>query len=148
MTSSVLVFGVLLAILIGYLLVSTIVGPLNKAIAAANRVASGDLTGHIEVNSTNELGRLLQALKSMNDGLLDLVGKVRNSTESIFTASGEIASGNLDLSQRTEVQASSLEETTSSVEELTSTVRQNADNARQANQLAVGASEVAMKGGG
>ncbi len=146
-TLSTLIFGVLLAMLIGYLLVRAIVGPLNKAIEAANRVASGDLTGHIEVNSTNELGRLLQALKSMNDGLLDLVGKVRNSTESISTASGEIASGNLDLSQRTEMQASSLEETASSVEELTSTVRQNADNARQANQLAVGASEVAMKGG-
>ncbi len=146
-TLSTLVFGVLLAMLIGYLLVRAIVGPLNKAIEAANRVASGDLTGQIEVNSTNELGRLLQALKSMNDGLLDLVGKVRNSTESISTASGEIASGNLDLSQRTEMQASSLEETASSVEELTSTVRQNADNARQANQLAVGASEVAMKGG-
>lgn len=133
--------------LIGYLLVRAIVGPLDKAIAAANRVASGDLTGVIEVDSTNELGRLLQALKTMNDSLLDLVGKVRHSNESISTASSEIASGNLDLSQRTEEQASSLEETASSLEELTSTVRQNADNARQANQLAVGASEVAYKGG-
>ena len=101
----------------------------------------------IEVNSTNEMGRLLQALKTMNSNLLDLVGKVRNSTESIATASSEIASGNSDLSHRTEEQASSLEETASSMEELTSTVKQNADNARQANQLAVGASEVAMKGG-
>lgn len=141
------VAGMLLAMLIGYLLVRAIVGPLNKAIEAANRVASGDLTGHIEVDSTNEMGRLLQALKTMNDNLLDLVGKVRNSTESIATASSEIASGNSDLSQRTEEQASSLEETASSMEELTSTVRQNADNARQANQLATGASEVAKKGG-
>ena len=147
MTIAALVAGVLIAILIGYLLVRAIVGPLNKAIEAANRVASGDLTGEIEVDSTNELGRLLQALKSMNDSLLDLVGKVRNSNESISTASREIASGNLDLSQRTEEQASSLEETASSLEELTSTVRQNAENARQANQLAVGASEVAYKGG-
>jgi len=133
--------------LIGYLLVRAILGPLNKAIEAANRVASGDLTAHIEVNSTNEMGKLLQALKTMNDNLLDLVSKVRNSTESIATASGEIALGNSDLSQRTEEQASSLEETASSMEELTSTVRQNADNARQANQLAVGAAEVAKKGG-
>ena len=147
MTIAALVAGVLVAILIGYLLVRAIVGPLNKAIEAANRVASGDLTGEIEVDSTNELGRLLQALKSMNDSLLDLVGKVQNSNESISTASREIASGNLDLSQRTEEQASSLEETASSLEELTSTVRQNAENARQANQLAVGASEVAYKGG-
>lgn len=120
---------------------------LNEAVTVANAVASGDLTSRIEVNSTNEMGRLLQALKTMNSNLLDLVGKVRNSTESIATASSEIASGNSDLSHRTEEQASSLEETASSMEELTSTVKQNADNARQANQLAVGASEVAMKGG-
>jgi len=146
-TITAVVTGILLAMLIGYLLVRAILGPLNKAIEAANRVASGDLTAHIEVNSTNEMGKLLQALKTMNDNLLDLVGKVRNSTESIATASGEIALGNSDLSQRTEEQASSLEETASSMEELTSTVRQNADNARQANQLAVGAAEVAKKGG-
>ncbi|WP_345789876.1 methyl-accepting chemotaxis protein [Nitrosomonas sp. JL21] len=146
-TIAAVISGVLLAMLIGYLLVRAIVGPLNKAIDAANRVASGDLTGQINVDSTNEMGRLLQALKAMNENLLDLVGKVRHSTESITTASSEIASGNSDLSQRTEEQASSLEETASSMEQLTSTVRQNADNARQANQLAVGASEVAMKGG-
>ena len=75
------------------LLITDILGPLNKAIEAANRVASGDLTAHIEVNSTNEMGKLLQALKTMNNNLLDLVSKVRNSTESIATASGEIALG-------------------------------------------------------
>jgi methyl-accepting chemotaxis protein len=111
-------------------------------------VAAGDLTSNIVVGSTkSSTGRLLQALKEMNDHLIDLVGKVRSSTDQIATASGEIASGNSDLSQRTEEQASSLEETASSMEELTSTVRQNADNARQANQLAAGASEVAVKGG-
>jgi methyl-accepting chemotaxis protein len=73
----------------------------------------------------------------MNDGLISIVTEVRNGTESISTASSQIAAGNLDLSGRTEEQASSLEETASSMEELTSTVKQNADNARQANQLAV-----------
>ncbi|MBS0423534.1 MAG: MCP four helix bundle domain-containing protein [Proteobacteria bacterium] len=144
---AVTILGVILSIIAGFLLIRAITRPLNEAVSVANAVASGDLTSRIEVNSTNETGRLLQALKAMNDNLLDLVGKVRNSTDSIATASGEIASGNSDLSQRTEEQASSLEETASSMEELTSTVRQNADNARQANQLAVGASEVAKKGG-
>jgi methyl-accepting chemotaxis protein len=143
----VIALGIVLAAVIGYLLIRAVVGPLNEAIAVANAVASGDLTSRIEVNSTNETGRLLQALKTMNDNLADLVGKVRIGTNQIATASGEIASGNSDLSQRTEEQASSLEETASSMEELTSTVRQNADNARQANQLAAGASEVAVKGG-
>ncbi|NBQ69921.1 MAG: HAMP domain-containing protein [Nitrosomonadaceae bacterium] len=142
-----MILGVSLAMIIGFLIIRAIVGPLNEAITVANAVASGDLTSRIEVNSTNETGRLLQALRTMNDNLVDLVGKVRMGTDQISTASGEIASGNSDLSQRTEEQASSLEETASSMEELTSTVKQNADNARQANQLAAGASEVAMKGG-
>ncbi|PXW87756.1 methyl-accepting chemotaxis protein [Nitrosomonas sp. Nm84] len=143
----IMTLGVLLAVVVGFLLVRAIVAPLNEAIVVANAVASGDLTSRIEINSTNETGRLLQALKTMNDNLVDLVGKVRMGTDSITTASSEIASGNTDLSQRTEEQASSLEETASSMEELTSTVKQNADNARQANQLAAGASEVAVRGG-
>ncbi|MER0172124.1 MAG: HAMP domain-containing protein [Nitrosomonas sp.] len=143
----VIALGILLAVIIGLLLIRAIIGPLNEAVAVANAVASGDLTSRIEVNSNNETGRLLQALKTMNDNLADLVNRVRAGTDQISTASGEIASGNSDLSQRTEEQASSLEETASSMEELTSTVRQNADNARQANQLAAGASEVAVKGG-
>ncbi len=146
-TSVMLAMGVFLAVIIGFLLMRAIVNPLNEAITVANAVASGDLTSRIEVNSTNETGRLLQALKTMNENLQDLVGKVRLSTDQISTASGEIATGNSDLSQRTEEQASSLEETASSMEELTSTVKQNADNARQANQLASGASEIAAKGG-
>lgn len=146
-TSVMLAMGVFLAVIIGFLLMRAIVNPLNEAITVANAVASGDLTSRIEVNSTNETGRLLQALKTMNENLQDLVGKVRMSTDQISTASGEIAMGNSDLSQRTEEQASSLEETASSMEELTSTVKQNADNARQANQLASGASEIAAKGG-
>jgi methyl-accepting chemotaxis protein len=142
-----IVLGVLFACVIGFLLIRAIVIPLNEAIAVANAVASGDLTSRIEANSSNETGRLLQALKAMNDNLVDLVGKVRMGTDQIATASSEIASGNSDLSQRTEEQASSLEETASSMEELTSTVKQNADNARQANQLASSASDVAVKGG-
>jgi len=139
--------GVVLALVLGMMLIRAIIGPINEAVNVANAVASGDLTSRIDANSNNETGKLMQALKQMNDNLVDLVGKVRVGTESINTASGEIASGNSDLSQRTEEQASSLEETASSMEELTSTVRQNADNARQANQLASGASEVAVKGG-
>ena len=136
-------FGIFLSILI----VRSITRPMNEAITIANAVASGDLTTRIEAKSNNETGRLLQALKQMNDNLIDLVGKVRSGTDLITEASEEIASGNLDLSQRTEQQSASLEQTASAMEELTSTVRQNADNAKQANQLAVGASDVAVKGG-
>ncbi len=142
-----ILFGLIAIIQLSIVFVRSITNPLHEAISVADAVASGDLTSRINSDATNETGQLLQALRKMNDNLVDLVGKVRTGTDSISTASGEIASGNSDLSQRTEEQASSLEETASSMEELTSTVRQNSDNARQANQLAVGASEVAVKGG-
>jgi methyl-accepting chemotaxis protein len=79
--------------------------------------------------------------------LTDIVGRIQQASSAINTAAGEIASGNADLSQRTEQQAANLEETAASMEELTSTVRQNADSARQANQLAVSAAAVASQGG-
>ncbi|WP_431110803.1 methyl-accepting chemotaxis protein [Variovorax paradoxus] len=122
--------------------------PLSEAVEIAQSVASGDLTKHIEVQSRDETGQLMEALKSMNTSLANVVSGVRTGTDAIATASGQIAAGNQDLSSRTEEQASSLEETAASMEELTSTVKQNADNARQANQLALSASEVAVRGGG
>jgi methyl-accepting chemotaxis protein-1 (serine sensor receptor) len=140
-------FGLLLAGVIGAALVRGIVRPLEEAVRIAGAVAGGDLTQAIEVKSNDETGRLMRALKDMNDGLVQIVGQVRGGTDTIATASGQIAAGNLDLSSRTEQQAGALEETASSMEELTSTVKQNADNARQANALAVSASEVAGKGG-
>ncbi len=121
--------------------------PLMAAVQIAKTVAAGDLTSHITVTSKNETGQLMDALREMNDGLVEIVGEVRSGTNTIATASSEIAAGNLDMSSRTEEQASSLEETASSMEELTSTVKQNADNAKQANQLATSASDVAERGG-
>jgi methyl-accepting chemotaxis protein-1 (serine sensor receptor) len=140
-------FGLVLAGVIGAALVRGIVRPLEEAVRIAGAVAGGDLTQHIDVRSNDETGRLMRALKDMNDGLVKIVGQVRGGTDTIATASGQIAAGNLDLSSRTEQQAAALEQTASSMDELTSTVKQNADNARQANALAVSASEVAGKGG-
>jgi methyl-accepting chemotaxis protein len=124
-----------------------VASPLTKAVDIAQRVAAGDLGADIRPESQDETGQLMLSLRAMNDSLLKIVGEVRQGTDTIATASTEIASGNLDLSSRTEQQAGSLEETASAMEELTSTVKQNADNARQANQLAVSASEVAQQGG-
>jgi methyl-accepting chemotaxis protein len=139
--------SLLIGIALAWRLTRSITAPLNEAVAVAQRVASGDLTSTIVVTTRDETGQLMQALKDMNDSLVNIVGEVRHGTDTIATASAEIAAGNMDLSTRTEQQASSLEETASSMEELTSTVKQNADNARQANQLAVSASQVAIKGG-
>jgi methyl-accepting chemotaxis protein-1 (serine sensor receptor) len=140
-------FGLLLAAVVGAMLIRGIVRPLEEAVRIAHAVAGGDLTQEIDVRSNDETGRLMKALKEMNAGLVKIVSQVRSGTDTIATASGQIAAGNLDLSSRTEQQAGSLEETASSMEELTSTVKANAENARQANVLAVSASEVAGKGG-
>ncbi|MFC0135456.1 hypothetical protein CR105_14875 [Massilia eurypsychrophila] len=139
--------AILIGAIFAYLITRSITGPIREAVRVAETVSAGDLTSDIVVNSTDETGQLMAALKAMNDSLVGIVGQVRSGTDTIGTASAEIASGNLDLSSRTEEQASSLEETASSMEELTSTVKFNADNARQANQLAITASQVATQGG-
>jgi methyl-accepting chemotaxis protein len=139
--------AIAIAGLIAFFVTRSITRPLNEAVRIAETVASGDLTARIDVHSTDETGHLMLALKKMNDSLIGIVKQVRADTDTIATASAQIAAGNQDLSSRTEEQASSLEETASSMEELTSTVKQNADNARQANQLAITASGVAVKGG-
>src|SRR5476649_1918502 len=125
----------------------SITSPLNRAVGMAQAVADGDLTTRIDCDSEDETGQLLRALSDMNSCLARTVGQVRQGTDTISLASQEIASGNLDLSSRTEQQAASLEETASSMEELTSTVTQNADNARQATTLVIAASDFATKGG-
>jgi methyl-accepting chemotaxis protein len=139
--------ALVLGALFAWRLTLGIVRPLGRAVTVAETVAAGDLSANIVVESRDEAGQLMHALREMNASLAKVVGEVRSGTETIATASGQIASGNQDLSSRTEEQASSLEETAASMEELTSTVKQNADNARQANQLAVSASEVAVRGG-
>ncbi len=141
------VLAVALGVALAAFISRAITTPLREAVRVAETVSAGDLTSIITVDSKDETGQLMGALKSMNDSLVRIVGEVRQGTETIGTASSEIASGNMDLSARTEQQASALEETASSMEELTSTVKFNADNARQANQLAITASEVASRGG-
>jgi methyl-accepting chemotaxis protein len=139
--------GLVLGSWFAYLIAVSITRPLHKAVQVAQTVAAGNLNSRIDVRSNDETGMLLQALKDMNASLVNIVGQVRQGTETIATASSQIASGNLDLSARTEQQASSLQQTASSMEQLTATVKQNGDSSRQAHTLALSASEVAVKGG-
>jgi methyl-accepting chemotaxis protein/methyl-accepting chemotaxis protein-1 (serine sensor receptor) len=148
LAGGVLLLAALVGVAVGAAMIRGISAPLGEATAIASRVAAGDLTGRIEARGNNEIGTLLAALSQMKANLAGIVAEVRTSTHTISSASTQIAAGNMDLSERTCGQASSLEQTAASMEELTGTVRQNADNARQANQLAVSASEVAVRGGG
>ena len=139
---SALAIGAILALLI----TRSIIGPIARAVTVAETVAAGDLRSDVQVDSSDETGQLLGALKAMNGNLVSIVSSVRNSSDSIAMGSAEIANGNADLSQRTEEQASNLEETAASMEQLTATVNQNSETARQATQLAGTASQSAEKG--
>ncbi|KVT75134.1 chemotaxis protein [Burkholderia territorii] len=130
----------------GLWLTRKITAPIVAAVNVARTVANGDLGSRISVSGNDETRDLLDALHTMNARLIDIVGRVRDSSNSIAHAVGEIASGNLDLSQRTEEQAASLQETAATMEEFTSTVRLNAENAQQASTLAANASDVALRG--
>ena len=139
--------AVIVSVGIALAMSKVIVTPLRVAMAAADQIARGDLSSDVQSGSSDETGQLLKALGDMTQNLRSLVGDVAAGAHTVSDTSAQIAQGNLDLSQRTEEQASTLEETASSMEELTSTVTQNAQNARQASQLAVSASDVARKGG-
>jgi methyl-accepting chemotaxis protein len=125
----------------------SIVGPLQQAVEAADRIKDGDLSQSVTATGSDEAALLLQAIQQMQASLTRVVGAVRANADGVATASSQIAQGNQDLSGRTEEQASALEQTAASMEQLGTTVRHNADNARQANQLAMNASSVAVNGG-
>ncbi|WP_300759110.1 methyl-accepting chemotaxis protein [Janthinobacterium sp.] len=138
--------GAVLVSAMGLLLARRILVSIGRAGDVARTIADGDLRVSVHAGSKDEIDRLMSALAEMSGSLVRIVAEVRAGTDTISTATGEIAAGNLDLSARTEQQAGSLEETASAMEEMTSTVRQNADNARQAKQMAISASDKAQRG--
>ena len=138
---------IVLAGLVARMIARSVSVPLDEAVRISKRIAQGDLTAHFTLEGRSETAQLMRALKDMNDSLVNIVGSVRGSIDTIGYASNDIASGNSDLSSRTEAQASNLEETAASMEQITSTVRQSADNARQADELVSSATAVASKGG-
>jgi methyl-accepting chemotaxis protein len=140
-------FALLAGAGLAWALTGAIVTPLRAAAADIARVAGGDLRPAGASHRTDEIGQLLAALNDMTARLAATVGKVRAGAVAMDAASGEIATGNADLSRRTEQQAGALEETAASVEQLAAAVKHNSANAHAANQLALGASDVAGKGG-
>jgi methyl-accepting chemotaxis protein len=140
------VIGALVAAAVSVYLTRGITRPLDQAVSIAYQISEGRLENRIVIAYRDEFGELLKALKKMDERLSDTVRGIVRSTESVSVASREIATGNMDLSARTEEQAASLEETAASMTELTETVRHNADNARQANVLAASATGMADTG--
>jgi methyl-accepting chemotaxis protein len=137
----------LLAAGAGIWLVRSITRPLRHAVAFAEAVSQGDLTQNMVTTGNDEIAVLMRALAHMQTSLSTVVRQVRQGSDSVASASAEIASGNMDLSNRTEIQAGALERTDASMVELGEAVKHNAESTRQANQLALQASTVAVRGG-
>ena len=128
-------------------LARTIVAPLQSVIKSTQAMAGGDLTGTFETSRPDEMGQLMRALYQLNTNLHSILGDIRNNFGSMLTATANIANGNVDLSERTDSQAASLEETAASMEELTSTVKLNADHSTRGTEVARKALGTADKGG-
>ncbi len=121
--------------------------PLDEAVALADRIAVGDLSETPVPVGRDEAADMQRALARMTDNLRNMIAQVMDSTNIIQTASREVAEGNSDLSNRTELQASSLQQAASSMEQMNATVKHSAEASRQANELADTASQVARQGG-
>jgi methyl-accepting chemotaxis protein len=147
---SIAALAILLAIAVAYGITRSLMRQLGgepaDAQAIATAIAQGNLAKAIRVAAGDD-SSVMARLATMQQSLVQLVAQVRQNSESVATASAQIAQGNLDLSSRTEEQASALQETASTMETLGQTLNQNAANARQANQMAQSASTVAAQGG-
>ncbi|MBT9490846.1 MAG: HAMP domain-containing protein [Paucibacter sp.] len=135
-----------LAVLAWYTM-RAVLRPLAEVELSMGSIAAGDLAASLPEARTDELGRMIEGLSSMQAHLHHVVSEVRHATDSISTASTEIATGTLDLSHRTEESASNLQQASAQMETLTQVVRQSADAAKQANKMATAATEVALRGG-
>ncbi|MFS2222298.1 methyl-accepting chemotaxis protein [Pantoea sp. B65] len=140
-------FALIAGFIITWWLIRSITRPLAQAVSIARTVASGDLQTAIVVSGRDETAELMQSLQDMNSNLTRIVAGVRSGTETIASASVQIATGSRELSARNEAQASAIEQTAASMEELTSVVKNNADNLRIASDITRGASTAAGQGG-
>ena len=140
--------ALVLAAVLNLLLHRVVISPLRRATQLAQELGAGNLTAHLEMNRRDEVGQLIRAIDGITHGVANAIWEVRQGTSTVATVAAEIAAGNMDLSERTESQANSLQQTAASIEQLTAAVKQNADSAAQANELAMLASEIAVKGGG
>ena len=132
---------------LAWVITRSITRPLVQAVGVAQSVAQGQLGNAMAIDRSDETGDLLQTLQAMDQSLVQIVTNVRQGSDAIATATTQIATGNLDLSGRTEEQASALEQTTAAMHELSGTVAQNYESGKQASALAETAVQVAMRGG-
>jgi methyl-accepting chemotaxis protein len=139
--------GIVLGIVLARWLAGRVTRPIADALVAARRLNSGDLTGAVQVTAGGEIGQLLEELQQLHARMFAIVSEVRTGTTTVAATSSQISRDNASLSERTQTQVESLQETAASLEEMTAAVRQNAENAQQANALVLTASSRAGQGG-
>jgi len=138
--------SIFLAFIVSYYIANGISTPLTRVVELVKKIAHGDLTEILEVDSQDEIGELVAVMKTMENDLSNIVGNIITGSENVFFGANQIASGNLDLSQRSQEQASALEETVATIEQVTANIKANAENAQKANELAVTTAKAAQKG--
>jgi methyl-accepting chemotaxis protein len=143
----IVVLAAIVALAVSSLIVRAITSGIASLSAVIRRMENGELGRDIAITSRDEFGQLLTSLRTMDAKLSGIVSSVQASAEAVGSAARQLAQGNDDLSQRTQMQAAALQETAASMEEMAANVKQNADNARAANQVAIGAREQADRGG-
>jgi methyl-accepting chemotaxis protein len=137
--------GMVMGLAIAWHIGNTVARPLSNALRIAQRVAEGDLTTMIESGSNDETGQVIMELERMNESLSSIVTTVRNEAHTIAAESADIASGNMELSVRTEQQATSHTEAAVSMKALAERVQENADHARRALELTAASSETSTR---
>ncbi|MDP5240389.1 methyl-accepting chemotaxis protein [Uliginosibacterium sp. 31-16] len=130
-----------------WLVTRSITRPIGAALDVASRIAEGDLTASVKIDSADEVGQLLTAIQAMTDKLSQIITEVRSSADSLSGAAGQISATSQSLSQASSEQAASVEETSASMEEMSSSIAQNAQNAKVTDSMALKASTEANEGG-
>ncbi|HEX8947535.1 MAG TPA: methyl-accepting chemotaxis protein, partial [Dissulfurispiraceae bacterium] len=139
--------AIALAVLIAIFLTRSIIKPLNEGVNVANELANGNLALEVKVQSSDETGRLLEAMRHMVEKLREIVADVRSSADNVASGSQELSASSEQMSQGATEQAAAAEEASSSMEEMSSNIRQNADNAQQTEKIALKSAEDAKEGG-
>jgi methyl-accepting chemotaxis protein len=139
--------GILFSLGLGYFIAQLISKPLQATVEVLARVAEGDLTARLDIDTKDEVGEMASALNRATEAMRTTLSDVRKSADHMSMSAQQLASASEQLASGAQEQASSLEETSATMEEITSTIKQNADNAKQANQVANGSKDTAEKGG-
>jgi methyl-accepting chemotaxis protein len=142
-----LIIAVIIAVGGAWLVTRSITVPIGVAVNMASRLAEGDMTTQIEVDSKDETGQLLLAMKTMSERLSQIIAEVRGAADNLTSASGQISATSQSLSQASSEQAASVEQTSASMEEMSASVSQNTENAKLTDNMAQKASKEAVEGG-